>query len=74
MNKKSDNEIMKTKPTIFPLGFSVGQVENSLVIIDFIDVLNGKRTIIESIVLPMEKAEQLSAALIGTIQNEKSED
>jgi hypothetical protein len=74
-NKKTDAEIItKTKPTIFPLGFTVSQVEGSLVVVDFIDRLNGATTILESIALPKERAAQLSAALIEAIENGKSED
>lgn len=67
--KKSDKNLIKLKPTIFPLGFSVSKVEDSLVIINFADVLNGERTIIESIALPREKAEQLSVALSEAIRD-----
>lgn len=61
--KNQAPEIIKTQPTVFPLGFSVSQVENSLVVVDFIDILNGRHTIIKSIALPLEKANQLSEAL-----------
>lgn len=73
-NKKSDRRLIKTKPTIFPLGFSVSKVEDSLVIIEFVDTLNGENTILESIALPKEKAEHLSAALVEAIKNGESED
>lgn len=72
-SKKTDATIIKTKPTIFPLGFSVSLVDGSLVVIDFIDELNGMATILESIALPKDKAAQLSEALIGAIESEKSE-
>lgn len=72
--QKSKENIVKTKPTIFPLGFTIGVIEDDLVIIDFMDVINEKRTILESIVLSKQKAEQLSQALQDAIRDEKSED
>jgi len=74
MNKPSKAqtpEIIKTKPTVFPLGFTVSQVENSFVVIDFIDNLNGRHTIIESVALPLEKANQLSQAITEATENGK---
>ena len=68
-NKKTGAEVIKTKPTIFPLGFSISQVEGSLIVINFIDNLNRETTIIESIALPKDKAAQLSKALIEAIDN-----
>lgn len=73
-SKQKSRNVIKTKPTIFPLGFTVGLVEDSLVIIDFIDEINEKRTILESIALPKQKAEQLSQALLEAIKDGKSED
>lgn len=73
-SKQRSKGSIKTKPTIFPLGFTVGLVEDSLVIIDFVDVINGNTTIIESIALPKQKAEQLSQALQEATKNGKSED
>jgi hypothetical protein len=72
--KKSDKKLIKLKPTIFPLGFSVSKVEDSLIIINFADEINGQRTIIESIALPKEKAEQLAAALSDAIKNDEKDD
>lgn len=72
--KKRSDSVMKIKPTIFPLGFSIGQVESSIVIVDFIDEINGIATIVESIALPKEKAAQLSAALADLIENDSPED
>lgn len=71
---RSETPTIKTKPTIFPLGFSVSLVEDGSVIIDFVDVLNAVPTILESIALSKEKAKALSAALVRAIENEKSED
>jgi len=73
-SKKTGKDIIKTKPTIFPMGFAIGQVENGMVIIDFIDVFNGQSTIIESIALPQNKAAQLSASLMEIIENGESQD
>lgn len=67
------SKLVKIKPTVFPLGFSLGKVEGSLIIIDFIDIINGKHTIIESMALPLEKAAQLSTALSDMLENGKSE-
>ena len=71
---KSDVSVLKTKPTIFPLGFSVSLVDDGSVLVDFVDVLNGVPTIIESIALSNEKAMALSSALIKIVENEESED
>lgn len=73
-NEKTKIEVIKTKPTIFPLGFFISQVESSLLVINFIDNINGETTILESIALPKERAVQLSEALIEAIENGKSED
>ncbi|MEI2771870.1 MAG: hypothetical protein ABTR54_07930 [Candidatus Competibacter sp.] len=73
-NRKSDDMVIKLKPTIFPLGFTVSQVEKSLVIVDFIDIISGKPTVLESIALPIEKAHQLSSALTEALKNDSSED
>lgn len=72
--KKSDKKLIKLKPTIFPLGFSVSKVEDSLIIINFADEINGERTIIESIAMPKEKAEQLATALSDAIKNDEKDD
>ena len=66
--------IIKTKPTIFPLGFNLSMIENSLIIIDFMDVINKNNTIIESIALPEQKAQQLSQALLKIIKDGKFEE
>lgn len=74
-SKKNPVEIIKaikTKPTIFPLGFSISQVESSLTVIDFIDNINGVMTVIESIAIPKERAAQLSEALMEAIENGKT--
>lgn len=72
--KKSSKNLMKTKPTIFPLGFAVGKVENSAIVVEFFDVLNGEHTIIESIAMPFEKAMQLSITLKEAIEHAEDED
>lgn len=72
-DKKPNPKATKIKPTIFPLGLSISQVESSLIIIDFIDVINGKLTILESVALPPEKAAQLSKALNEVLENGKFE-
>jgi hypothetical protein len=71
---KTETPTIKTKPTIFPLGFAVSLIEDGSVIIDFVDVLNQAPTILESIALSKEKANALSAALMRAIENGKSED
>jgi hypothetical protein len=73
-NKKSDKKLIKLKPTIFPLGFSVSKVEDSLIIINFADEINGEKTIIESIAMPKEKAAQLATALSDAIKNDEKDD
>jgi hypothetical protein len=70
---KAEKSMIKNKPTIFPLGFSVGLVENGPVIVDFVDVLNGVPTIIESIALSREKAEALASAIMEAVENEEAE-
>lgn len=72
-NKKTDAEVTKLKPTIFPLGFNINQVEGGFVIIDFIDKLNGSTTIIESIALSGEKSKKLAEVLLEISNNEKLE-
>ncbi len=71
---KTDDKIIKLKSTIFPLGFTVGSVEGQVLIIDFVDTIDGKTTITESIALPTGKAAQLATAITDSIRNGKSED
>lgn len=70
---KSEKTIIKNKPTVFPLGFTVGLVESGPIIVDFVDILNGVPTIIESIALSKEKAEALASAIMEIVQNEETE-
>lgn len=72
--KKLDPEVIKLKSTTFPLGFAISQVSDGMLILDFIDVINGKHTVIESIALTAGKAAQLSSALVDALENGKSED
>ncbi len=73
-SKKQDHKTIKLKPTIFPLGFTISQVEESFVIVDFIDLINGEPTILESIALPTDKAVQLATALTEAVKNDSAED
>jgi hypothetical protein len=72
-SKKPSVQPIKTKPTVFPLGFAIGQVESDVIVIDFIDEFNGAQTIIESIALPMNKAAELANALAQATKNGKTE-
>lgn len=72
--KPTDQQIIKTKPTIFPLGFAIAQIEKSFVVIDFVDQLDGRTVVLESIALPAERAAQLSQALKDSLENGDSED
>ncbi|WP_155637676.1 hypothetical protein [Burkholderia cepacia] len=72
--KKPDPEFVKLKPTMFPLGFAISQVSDGMLILDFIDVINGKSTVIESVALTAGKAAQLSSALVEALENGKSEE
>lgn len=73
--EKSNNQsIIKTKPTIFPLGFAITRVEKSCVIIEFIDRVNGKTTVIESIALPNERANELSQAIKESLEDVNTEE
>lgn len=64
------DDLVKSKPSIMPMGFAVGDVEDALIVIDFIDVLSGKPSIIESIVMPRSKALQLSKALAKAVADD----
>lgn len=72
--KPINQQIVKTKPTIFPLGFAITQVEKSFVVIDFVDQLDGRTVVLESIALPTERAAQLSQALKDALEDDNSED
>ncbi len=64
------DELFKTKPSMMPMGFAVGEVEDALIVIDFIDVLSGRPTIIESVVMPKSKALQLSESLAKAVADD----
>lgn len=62
-NKKITSSAKRSKPSIFPLGFGLAATEDGMVIIDFLDEINGERTTIESIALTKKKAEMLIKSL-----------
>jgi hypothetical protein len=72
LDKEKNDAILKNKPTIFPMGFTISVVEKQLIIIEFIDTINGERTVIESIALTADKAHQLSATLTQALSSRNS--
>lgn len=77
-NTFNEEMIRKDKPTIFPLGFGVSDVENgAVVIIDFFDKTLGREgadlQIIESIAITKNKAKELIKALEDATSSERGE-
>lgn len=70
LKKQPLESLIKSKPTILPMGFAVGQVEDELIVIDFIDEFSGQPAIIESIAMPKSKAMRLSNALAKAVKGE----
>ena len=62
-NMKNQKQPIKTKPTIIPMAFSIGAMDNDLIVIDFKDVINGEEQILESIAMTKNKALRLSEGL-----------
>ena len=62
-NMKNQKQPIKTKPTIIPMAFSIGAMDNDLIVIDFKDELNGEEQILESIAMTTKKALRLSEGL-----------
>lgn len=60
---KNQKQPIKTKPTIIPMAFSIGAMDNDLIVIDFKDVINGEEQILESIAMTKNKALRLSEGL-----------
>ena len=54
------------------MGFTISVVEKQLIIIEFIDTINGERTVIESIALTADKAHELSATLAQALSSRNS--
>lgn len=60
----------KLKTSILPFGFSVGLVDNDLILVEFLDILNDEDVIVESIALTKNKTESLVKALQQALQEE----
>lgn len=60
----------KLKTSILPFGFSVGLVDNDLILVEFLDILNDEDVIVESIALTKNKTESLVRALQQALQEE----
>ena len=60
----------KLKTSILPFGFSVGLVDNGLILVEFLDILNDEDVIVESIALTKNKTESLVKALQQALQEE----
>ncbi|MCG9027071.1 hypothetical protein [Laribacter hongkongensis] len=63
---ESQQQPIKSQPTFFPFGFSVGKLDDDIVIIDFVDLVDresGKLTVISSFALTPQKAQELARAL-----------
>ena len=43
---KNHEQTIKTKPTIVPMAFAIGAMDNDLIVIDFKDELNGEEHVI----------------------------
>mgnify|MGYP000890596036 FL=1 len=52
---KNHEQTIKTKPTIVPMAFAIGAMDNDLIVIDFKDELNGEEQILESIAMTTKK-------------------
>lgn len=57
-------EPKKINPSIMPLGFSVAEVGGVVIVIDYLDVLDGRPTIVGSFGLPKDKAVALARTLM----------
>lgn len=68
---KNMAKIRKTKPTIFPFGFGIAHVEESFIVVDFLDENDGESIVIESIAMPKERALELAKALQDILSDEK---
>lgn len=53
----------KTQPTLFPFGFSVGKLDDDIIVIDFLDQNSEELTVIGSFALTPKKVEELAKAL-----------
>lgn len=70
MKNKNELKIKKNNPTIFPLGFFVGELDGEIVVIEFIDTTQDNEvSIINSFALTVKKARELSEALISACDN-----
>lgn len=69
----NESPIKKLKPAIFPMGFSLSLVGTDIIVVDFIDIIGGEMTVVESIAMPKQKADQLARA-INEIDSERSGD
>ena len=69
-NPDNEGTLVKLKPSILPMGFAIGQVEEDFIVIEFIDSFDGVTTIIESIALPKSKASQLANALTKALESD----
>lgn len=58
----------KLKTSILPFGFSIGLVDDDLILIEFVDRLNGENVIVESIALTKNKTMSLVGALQQALQ------
>lgn len=76
-SSESSSQAIRLKPSIFPIGFSVAQVGSSTLLIDFLDHINGKTTVIESVAVPADRARDLARAILEgcrSIDSEGSDD
>lgn len=55
------------------MGFSLSLVGTDIIVVDFIDIIGGEMTVVESIAMPKQKADQLARA-INEIDSERSGD
>ncbi len=67
-NENQQDAVKKLKTSILPFGFSIGLIDNDLILVEFVDELNGENVIVESIALTKNKTVNLITALQQALQ------
>ncbi len=57
---------LKTEPTVFPYGFGLNKIDESIIVIDFLDTdsPSGRNRVISSVAMPRKRAELMAKAIL----------
>ena len=72
---QNEKKIKKNCRTFFPMGFGVGKVEGSIIVLDFMDIIDAENDVYEiiaSIAMTKDKAKSLMSSLDDVVN--KSDD